>query len=608
MSLLYDKQLDDTLAQNGGESLKKIDAGALQGIGIGLSTGLSNAGTSLERIAANTGNAQMRMSGAQMLAGAAITGSEETERAGRESAEAAPPTEAQLPQYKNFDSEQVGTVGTILGGLAQQAPSLAAMVVSPAAGIVLAAAQGQTEAHAEGAKIGLTGEDLETYGAVGGLTAGAGAAIPGFAGFGKGAVLYGSRFLLGGLANSATGEVDRWGRAAILDEAGFHDQARQMRQADAASRVTEFALGGAFGLIGGRSRHHDDVVAPPSSPEVAEIRMPARDVVDPESQSVSPRSESGEMDTPAAQANQPPALNDQPSYSAYVDSLQERASQLLSRGDRKVWQSEVANSQRIMDRLSQQRSLVANSELKGSGKALSQARTARSAQLSDIDRQIAQANSRLSDARNTLAEHSPGGKLFEAKAELSRIDQRLREEHANSVTSVHEDAATAHLIHDNYVTESAPGLATDASAEAGHVRAMDSASESIHAGKAVDVSEHINEERTFLANRDIDTGNIERGNLSDNATQRIDRIARASDEQAIPQPQSTEARPGVISEFNERPFDTVREQVQALRETHPELADTIAPHLESIEAEHTAAHQKSQVYDVAATCALKYGN
>ncbi|WP_342753733.1 hypothetical protein AAGQ96_12770 [Pantoea sp. MBD-2R] len=579
MSLLYDKQLDDTLAQNGGESLKKIDAGALQGIGIGLSTGLRNAGTSLERIAANTGNAQMRVSGAQMLAGAAITGSDETQRAGLESAEAAPPTEAQLPQYKNFDSEQVGTVGTILGGLAQQAPSLAAMVANPVAGIVLAAAQGQTEAHAEGAKIGLTGEDLENYGAVGGLTAGAGAAIPGFAGFGKGAVLYGSRFLLGGAENSATGEIDRWGRAAILDDAGFHDQARQMRQADAASRVTEFALGGAFGLIGGRSRHHDEVASPKISPEVTDLRTTAS-----------------------------PASADQPPYSAYVDSLQEKASQLLSRGDRKVWQSEVANSQRIIDRLSQQRNQVANAEIKGSGKSLSQARAARSAQLSDIDRQIAQANSRLSDARDTLAEHSPGGKLFEAKAELSRIDQRLREEHANSVTSVHEDAATAHLIHDHYVTESAPGLATDASTEAGHVRAMDSANESIHAGKSVDVSEHINEERTFLAKNDIDTGNIERGQLSDNATQRIDRIAQASDEQAIPQPQTNEPRPGVISEFNERPFETVREQVQALRETHPELADTIAPHLESIEAEHTAAHQNSQVYDVAATCALKYGN
>lgn len=436
MSLLYDKQLNDTLEQNGGESLKHIDAGFFQGSVQGLETGFENAGTSLARIAATTGNAQMRVSGAQMLAGAAITGSEEAERAGKESVEAAPPTESQLPQYKGFDSEQVGTVGTILGGLAQQVPSLAAMLVNPAAGIVLAAAQGQTEAHAEGAKIGLTGEDLENYSDVGGLSGGVGAAIPGFAGFGKGAMLYGSRFVLGGLANSATGEADRWGRAAILDDAGFHDQARQMLQADVASRVTEFVLGGAFGLIGGGHRTE--------SPDV------------------------------------------------------------------------------------------------------------------------------------------PG------------------------LSSVHDDASVAHLIHDNYVTESAPGLATDAHAEAGHVMAMDSANDSVHAGKAVDVSDYINDGQTFLANRDIDTGNIERGQLSDNATQRIDRIAQAADEQAIPQ--SAEVRPGVISEFNERPFDTVREQVQALRETHPELADAITPHLEAIEAEHTAAHQNSQVYDVAAACALKYGN
>ncbi|ELX3085701.1 hypothetical protein QKX51_005038, partial [Salmonella enterica] len=164
------------------------------------------------------------------------------------------PDESELPQYKSFDSEQVGAVGTILGGLVQQSPSLALMVVNPVAGVTVAGAQGYTEAHAEGAKLGLKGKDLEDYSAVGGTTMAMGAAIPGFTGVGKGAVLYGSRFLAGGVVNSITGEVDRWGRAEILDSAGFHEQARQMRQADAASRITEFVLGGAFGLLGGGHR------------------------------------------------------------------------------------------------------------------------------------------------------------------------------------------------------------------------------------------------------------------------------------------------------------------------------------------------------------------
>jgi len=440
MSLLYDKQLNDTLEQNGGESLKHIDAGFFQGTGQGVATGIENAGTSLARIAANTGNVQMRVSGAQMLAGAALTGSDETLEAGKASLEAKPPAESQLPQYKSFDSDQVGTVGTILGGLAQQTPSLAAMVLNPVAGVVMSATQGQTEAHAEGAKLGLTGSALEDYGGVGALSGGIGAAIPGFAGVGKGAVLYGSRFVLGGLANSAAGEADRWSRAASLDEAGFHDQARQMRQADAASLTTEFVLGGLFGWLGGR--------------------------------------------------------------------------------------------------------------------------------------------------RTEAPEASPA----------------LRTE------GIHEDAATAHLLHDNYVTESAPGLATDAVTESAHVRAMDSANESVHAGKAVDVSDHINEDGTFLAHGNIDEPVLHRQELAGDATQRIDRIAQASDEQAIPQPQTQEPQPGVLSDVHSDPFQALREQAEAIKETHPELSETINRHLSETESAHTLAHQESQIYDVAATCALKYGS
>lgn len=441
MSLLYDPQLNGELDANGGESLRKIDAGFFQGTGQGVATGIENAGTSLARIAANVGNAQMRVSGAQMIAGAALTGSEETFEAGKESLEAKPPSDSQLPQYKSFDSDQIGTVGTILGGLAQQTPSLAAMVLNPVAGAVLAAAQGQTEAHAEGAKLGLTGSALENYGGVGALTGGVGAAIPGFAGFGRGAMLYGSRFVLGGLANSATGEADRWGRAGILDEAGFHDQARQMRQADAASLVTEFVLGGAFGLIGGGHRTETPELSPTVRPE-----------------------------------------------------------------------------------------------------------------------------------------------------------------------GVHDDAATAHLLHDNYVTESAPGLSTDPTTEAAHVRAMDSANESIHSGKAVDVSDHINENSTFLAHSGMEEPVVSRQELAGDATQRIDRIAQASDEQAIPQPQAQEPQPGALSDVHSDPFAALREQAEAIRESHPELSETLNQHLSETEAAHKLAHQESQIYDVAATCALKYGS
>lgn len=442
MSILFNPELDSALNANGTESVKDIDAGLFQGVGQGVSTGFSNAGTSLQRIGLTTfGRGQMQVAAAQMQATANITGNEALSNAAQDVLSAPEPTEDQLPQYKSFDSDQVGAVGTILGGLVQQSPSLALMAVNPVAGVSVAGAQGYTEAHAEGARLGLTGEDLEDYSAVGGATMAAGAAIPGFTGVGKGAVLYGSRFLAGGVVNSITGEVDRWGRAEILDSAGFHDQARQMRQADAASRVTEFVLGGAFGLLGGGHR-----------------------------------TETGRT--------------------------------------------------------------------------------------GDLER---------------------------------------------GITSIHEDAATAHIIHDNYVTETAPGLSADARSEAGHVAAMDSAIDSVNSGRGVDVTDHLTGDRTFIVHGDIDAGNVARQQLAGDSSKRIDAVVQAADRQAIPE-KVNRYSPGVLSDATDQPFQLLREQMDAVAENHPELRDLVAQHIDNFEAEHTTARRNAELYDVAAACALKFGS
>ncbi|ECW0140350.1 hypothetical protein F3E67_18730 [Salmonella enterica subsp. salamae] len=442
MSILFNPELDSALKANGTESVKDIDAGLFQGIGQGISTGLSNAGTSLQRIGLTTlGRGQMQVAAAQMQATANITGNEVLSDAAQDVLSTPEPTEEQLPQYKSFDSGQVGAVGTILGGLVQQSPSLALMVVNPVAGVSVAGAQGYTEAHAEGARLGLTGEDLEDYSAVGGATMAVGAAIPGFTGVGKGAVLYGSRFLAGGVVNSATGELDRWGRAEILDSAGFHEQARQMRQADAASRVTEFVLGGAFGLLGGGHR-----------------------------------TETGRT--------------------------------------------------------------------------------------GDLER---------------------------------------------GITSIHEDAATAHIIHDNYVTETAPGLSADARSEAGHVAAMDSAIDSVNSGRGVDVTDHLTGDRTFIVHGDIDVGNVARQQLAGNSSKRIDAVVQAADRQAIPEKVNSYS-PGVLSDATDQPFQLLREQMDVVAENHPELRDLVAQHIDNFEAEHTTARRNAELYDVAAACALKFGS
>ncbi|EOL7462079.1 hypothetical protein PSI93_RS01750 [Escherichia coli] len=114
--------------------------------------------------------------------------------------------------------------------------------------------------------------------------------------------------------------------------------------------------------------------------------------------------------------------------------LEEQAAQLLPRGDRQVYQSEIANSQRIIENLTEQRAQILAEEPTGSGKALSRARSDKQVRLRDIDQRIRQAQERLEFSRNALAPHEPGGQFFEARAELVRRQQAESELNAQAVS------------------------------------------------------------------------------------------------------------------------------------------------------------------------------
>lgn len=114
--------------------------------------------------------------------------------------------------------------------------------------------------------------------------------------------------------------------------------------------------------------------------------------------------------------------------------LEEQAAQLLPRGDRQVYQSEIANSQRIIENLTEQRAQILAEESTGSGKSLSRARSDKQVRLRDIDQRIRQAQERLEFSRNVLAPHEPGGQFFEARAELARRQQAESELNAQAVS------------------------------------------------------------------------------------------------------------------------------------------------------------------------------
>lgn len=104
-------------------------------------------------------------------------------------------------------------------------------------------------------------------------------------------------------------------------------------------------------------------------------------------------------------------------------TLEEQMAQVLPRGDRQVYQSEIANSQRIIDNLTEQRNQILSEEPKGSGKELAQSRAEKQSRLRDIDQRITEAQGRLEFSRNALSPHEPGGEFFEARAELARRQQ-----------------------------------------------------------------------------------------------------------------------------------------------------------------------------------------
>lgn len=106
-----------------------------------------------------------------------------------------------------------------------------------------------------------------------------------------------------------------------------------------------------------------------------------------------------------------------------TSGLEADAAQVLPRGDRQVYQSEIANSQRIIDNLNSERERILAEEPTGSGKELSRSRADKQTRLREVDRKISEAQGRLDFSRDTLSPHEPGGRYFEARAELARRQQ-----------------------------------------------------------------------------------------------------------------------------------------------------------------------------------------
>ncbi|MCW1973467.1 UNVERIFIED_ORG: hypothetical protein FHW05_002315 [Pantoea agglomerans] len=569
MNILFDQAENDAVDNSGTEPVSKAAPGWFQGTGNELGRGVKNIGILGERLAGQ----------ADSTAADALGVNRYVNRDGSVSKihDIDPTPPEKLPQFEKPDADNSGAAAIILGDLMQSAPVVAGAIVNPLAGFAAGVASGAAHAQDEAAKMGLSGEAAKSYSAISALSEGIGGAMPGIGGIGERALLkYGSRFVTGGAANLALSETDHWSRAAVLDAYGYNQQAAQLRQWDTQQAMASFIMGGFFNLAGGQARDRDATTSPEINADRS-TESPAlnQEATQPLAQTTEQMPSGNALSLDSQQPDNP-----QPDFTP-LDGYR------LTRGDVKTAKSDIANAQRHLDRLEAERADVLANAPTGSGKALSEARNTQSQRLAEIEQQRQLSQQVYDSAAAKLDSHYAYGR--------QRID------------ALNADAAMHTVLHDNYVTESAPGLAVDSLSESAHVRAMDSAMQSIHTGKPVDVMDHLGDENTFLVHGDLSAGASERQALAGDMQRRIDSTMQAADSQTLPVKSDATPAPGVISSEVAAPFEMLRAQTDALRETHPELADAMAPHIDALEAEHALSTAEAQQYDIAAACALTYG-
>lgn len=386
--------------------------------------------------------------------------------------------------YVKPDAGSQGTAAEVLYGLGQFAPAIGATIIGgPAVGASTAFGSTYEQSYQDFRAKGVDEATARNLAAQQSTFNAAGMALPAAVG-----TTLATRVASGIAINTGFGGLNRYSVGETLEEKGYTEMAKQYQVFDGQAMLVDAVLGGAFG-----GAHHiasrNTAETPTPQPE-SEAPIPATGVQSvPDSSLVGSRAE-GAPDTVALGAG--PAAP-QVTYESRMAELEADAGQLLSRGDRKVWKSEVANSQRILEGLNEQRSTILNEQPSGSGKALSAARKDKQDRLRAVDQQIEQVQQRLQDANNTLAPNMPGGQFYEARADLSRIQQGIIPESMRGLVREApvkpSDIDAAHTLNEGlyYDIESAPVLHVSNESINSHVSAMDEAYRQLADGQPVNI-------------------------------------------------------------------------------------------------------------------------
>lgn len=387
--------------------------------------------------------------------------------------------------YVKPDSGSQGTAAEVLYGLGQFVPAIGATIVGgPTVGAATAFSSTYEQSYQDFRSKGVDETTARNLAAQQSTFNAAGMALPAAIG-----TTLATRIASGVAINTTFGGLNRYSVGDTLEEKGYADMAKQYRVFDGQSMLVDAVLGGAFG-----GAHHlsaRNAADTPTTPD-AEAPIPAAEVQSVPDNSPAPQAEATPQPAPLGDGPAAPAAPEV-TYESRMAELQQSADQLLSRGDRKVWQSDIANGERAVAKLEAQDKAIRDAAPTGSAGANRRYFSENKARLEDISSQLVTARERLQNARDTLAPHQQGGQFYEARADLSRIQQGIIPESMRGLvreTSIKpSDIDAAHTLNEGlyYDIDSAPVLHASNESINSHVAAMDEAYRQLNDGQPVNV-------------------------------------------------------------------------------------------------------------------------
>ncbi|HBY9882423.1 TPA: hypothetical protein ACP48G_001384 [Klebsiella pneumoniae] len=386
----------------------------------------------------------------------------------------------QLSSAREYIKPEAGSQGMaaqVIHGLGQFAPAIGASVIGgPVVGAAAAAGSTYEQTYQDALAKGVDEQTARTvateqsgFNAVGmGLPAAVGGRLA-------------TRLLSGVGINTAFGGLNRFAVGETLEENGYADMAKQYRVFDGQAILIDSVLGAAFGGAHHFAARGNSVDARADAPPtVDEGTTPPQDAT--LTAETAPAQESGVV--PGADTSTPGVT-----YDSRLAELQQLAGQVLSRGDRKALTDEIYRAEYEIARIGEQRQALRDQRVGNSS-----SRRIRNREMAALEKRVQEIQSRIEPSRQALADSTPGGRFYDARSDLSRLEQGIIPESMRGLipesSAKPSDIDAAHTLNEglHYDIESAPVLHGSEASINSHVAAMDEAARQLMTGQPVNVS------------------------------------------------------------------------------------------------------------------------